>query len=435
MKPVLYWVLFLFPLLNNAQSSKDLMPLSVGDKVPYLKFKNVLNAPYTTTNLVPQKGKLLLLDFWFIHCGSCIAEFPKMDSLQSQFKDQVELLFATVDESDTEIALRDFFNKKKSPSGAKYSFPVTREVGQLNKLFPHLSNPHTVWIYNGKVIAITSALEVNAHNIQAMLKDPNYYLPRKEDQMDFDFKVPLLQGGNGANYSSLISRSTFVRYIKGISGTSASNTIENGRARRWVFTNQPILGLYRYAYPSLPPNRVFLEDNLNSSLILPKTLDSALKVNNMFNYELIMPGNPSSEVRNKKMRQDLDIQFGLKSRIDTRSVPCFALIKLKDSIGGYYLNTKKVPEGFSRNEEGIYSLSELGFSSLIYELNAQVTGRNLNPIVIDETNYTGKVDMELNVKNIRDIDSLKTVLKPYGFDIIPVVRELELLVISKSKIQ
>ena len=94
-----------------------------------------------------------------------------------------------------------------------------------------------------------------------------------------------------------------------------------------------------------------------------------------------------------------------------------------------------MPEGFSRNEEGIYSLSELGFSSLIYELNAQVTGRNLNPIVIDETNYTGKVDMELNVKNIRDIDSLKTVLKPYGFDIIPVVRELELLVISKSKIQ
>lgn len=61
-----------------------------GQQLPKFNFidleGNVYN-PETT------KGKTLVLNSWFIHCTSCVAEMPKLNELVKQFADRKDILF------------------------------------------------------------------------------------------------------------------------------------------------------------------------------------------------------------------------------------------------------------------------------------------------------------------------------------------------------
>ena len=57
----------------------EIKPLKIGDKVPDIEFKNIINYKSKTARLSDFKGKLVILDFWGTWCTSCIAAFPKME--------------------------------------------------------------------------------------------------------------------------------------------------------------------------------------------------------------------------------------------------------------------------------------------------------------------------------------------------------------------
>ncbi|WP_372490048.1 TlpA family protein disulfide reductase [Chitinophaga sedimenti] len=63
-----------------------------GLQTPNLKWHTVVNHPSPTLDLSQYRGKIVILDFWNTYCGACIKQFPKMDSIQEKYKDDLKIV-------------------------------------------------------------------------------------------------------------------------------------------------------------------------------------------------------------------------------------------------------------------------------------------------------------------------------------------------------
>jgi len=133
------------------------------------------------------------------------------------------------------------------------------------------------------------------------------------------------------------------------------------------------------------------------------------------------------------MRRDLDRQFNLCSRVEKRKINCYALVRTGSSDTAFKARGNKTSNGIVSTGTGIHSLYNQPMSVLINALNNQVPGEPLHPVVLDETGYSALIDMDITVTDIQDIPSMKIALKPYGLDIIPVIREVSMLIISAAR--
>lgn len=431
MKIVYCLILLLCPIWNRAQSSIALTPLSIGDKVPDIKFNEVLNAPYTATSLATSADKLLLVDFWATWCSSCIKEFPKLDSLQSQFKYRLQILLVNNPKSgDDAKKILTLFEKKRNPAGKKFDLPVIFNDVKLGQLFPHRSIPHTVWIYDGKVKAITAAYEVTAANIEAVLHDLPVAMDYKFEQPDFDSKNPLLENGNGGDASALLSRSLFTHYLEGAGAAIGQSLMPDSLHKRRFYINQPLLRLYAFAFPDIIPNRMIIDEAVLPDLI-SSNHNRQWKLGHYFSYEQVMPVSASRESMLLMLQQDLDRQFNLSSHIEKRTINCYALVSIPNADIHQLTNTTLSGKGLIKNDQENWNLVNEPLSVLVAQLNMQYCGKPLQPIILDETGYAESVNLDLKCKDLYNMAELKMALLPYGLDIIPCKRLLPMLVLSK----
>jgi len=178
-KLTLMSVIPLVCILVNAQPPA-LKPLSVGDTVPEVVMPYMYNYPSTSLKISDLKGKLVILDFWAIWCHGCLQDIAKLDSLQKEFQNQIQIVLVNdVGERDT-LANKQktiaFIDKLKSESANSFSLPSSlKRIESLEKLFPHVFIPHYVWLSgDGKVIGFTNSEQVNRINITKILKgQPN----------------------------------------------------------------------------------------------------------------------------------------------------------------------------------------------------------------------------------------------------------------------
>lgn len=433
MKLLIFFVLFLCPYKNFAQKPKQRTPLNIGDSVPDLVFRNVMNVPYSKTSLNSNPDKLLLVDMWATWCTSCIAAFPKADSLQNFYRDRIQFLLLNTSTDDNEQKIRALFKKLKSPEGQHYNFPIVWDTsGRMDKLFPHRAVPHVVWIYKKKVVAISHSYDVTKNNIESVLSGIPIRIPKKWEQFDFNREIPLLEAGNGGSMASLISKTVFTKYLEGAPNSIGIYTSKDSLSKRQVVMNNSILKLYFIAYSPFPFNRIVLEDGLSEILLRYNTADSAEKARNFYCYELTVPINTRLEDIRKKMKRDLDEQFHLRSSIEKRKVSCYALVKNADSIKS--IGSLNYPLSIPIDGQSEFRWINQPISYFLDALNSQALGKTLNnPVILNETGYSGNVNIDLQIKKLQDIQSLKDALRHYGLDLIPVQREMDMLVISKSK--
>lgn len=434
MKKYLCWtVILLLGSYNSPAQNKATKPevneITIGQSLPPLTIRNIINSKTSVSNTRDYKGKMLILDFWATWCTPCVAKMPKMDSIQKQFSKEIQILPVTY-QSKAEV-------EKLMSKSAKFktvSLPFVTGDNILRRLFPHKELPHYVWVNeSGQVIAITGIEQITADTIRMMLNKSIASLKTKKDELkDFDREKGVLFQDLGFVERDVKYQSLFTDFKEGLSPRMDIINDEKKKTRKISVLNGWVKFLFRIAWS---------DDThlLNESAILLEVKDTAritstesgdkfrewLK-DNSWTYELIVPDHLSGKLF-QIMRNDMRNFFpqydaGLERKVRR----CLVLErisgddKIKSRGGKPLVNID--PFG------AVLTNSKLGY--LVAQLNHYLQNSNLP--VIDATEYTEPIDLILDT-NITNVDSLRKSLQKYDLDLIEKDYEIEVLVIKDNK--
>jgi thiol-disulfide isomerase/thioredoxin len=182
-------LLGLLCLYFSANAQNNVLPvIKIGEKMPDVPLTHVMNARYKNARLSDFKGKLILLDFWDVWCGSCIAGFPELDSLQRVFPSQLQIFL--VNQHDSEKQIKLLFNRLNLWSALRIKVPIVYQDTLFARYFKFLSIPSCAWISpDGRLIGFTDKDQVTAANIQRMINGEKVDLPLKDDYAVKPFKL------------------------------------------------------------------------------------------------------------------------------------------------------------------------------------------------------------------------------------------------------
>jgi len=419
--------------------------LNIGDNVPNVKLRNVRNYPSKEVNISDFRGKLLILDFWAVNCGPCIAAFPHMQELQHQFGNKIQILLVTdnpIDQVDKLAERVAIVRETRLP------FVLANEA--LYKLFPHTSEPYHVWIdEKGKVIVNTSGYNTTSETVSAYLKKKAINFSQRDDCTDWtDEKYrSLLQEGNGRQIRYVNSSSFLMNYLPCIKISSSGPITDSitGKIIGWKDINAQLKALYGEAYrgtcpefgrlQSYPPDRIILDIPDAESYLQPR--DSSKmddwKKHAFFCYESRIPSvqhwkrsQDSLFMRLREiMREDLNLYL-FKAVPEKRTLKCWILIKTEEVDN---LKSKGGDNNAELTDKKVI-LRNLDLSTLVGFISTENESINTPPL-LNETNVKYQVDMILNC-SLRDIPSLKRELSKYGLDLIEAEREVNVLVLSQN---
>jgi peroxiredoxin len=106
------------------------------------------------------KGKILVLNTWFINCQSCVAEMPKLNSLVKKFKDRKDVLFLGLAlDSSQKLSM---FSKRTDFS---YQIIPAQENYIQNILKLNMYPTHLIVGRNGKILKVTNENNAIEENI------------------------------------------------------------------------------------------------------------------------------------------------------------------------------------------------------------------------------------------------------------------------------
>jgi len=401
----------------------------IGDPVPNLSFETVLYHSSSTARLSDFKGKLIILDFWATWCASCLHAFPKMDSLQNIFKDQLKIILVNCKSTNDDLErVQAFFTRWQSRTGKPLSLTTIVSDTITEKLFPHQVIPHYVWIdKNGKVLAITSSEEVTADNIRSVIAGGHPAITMKKDQ---DQGRPLFSSED-LPLSGLKGYSVLVKgWFEGLPSGSKIREREGvvcGRA----MTNTSLLDMYRTIAGEIDPSAgskrfmVFTDDS--SGLFAPdggtEPRDSWYK-DHAFSLDVIVPIENASHLY-ERMLSVLNESSGYSGKFEKRKMKCWRLIA--DSTGQLKTAGGKPMNRLWDKEKP--SLTSSNLSVLANYLNNLPAVKEL---VVNGTGFTANVDLQFDGP-FSDWSSIRKNLSRYGLRLQREERVIKVFVIRKDK--
>ncbi|WP_276346246.1 redoxin domain-containing protein [Daejeonella sp. JGW-45] len=398
--------------------------LKIGDKVPDLTINNILNYKTSSAKLSDFNGKLLILDFWATWCGACIQSFPKMESLQAEFKDKLQVLLVSSDGSEKNEA---FFTKRKASTGKAFTLPRVDGDQSLKQLFPYKLLPHYVWIADGKVKAITSSYEVSKESIRAMLNSD----VRLVTKTDINLEMPLYLSDK-APADRLEHYSIFLKgFTEGL-GSSNRYRKENGSVYSWMSTNSTLLWFYNHIASKLfsemgesfVSNRVIVEtrDSARLYYTADRAKSPAWRNANLYSYELLVPLHDTARLY-KYALEDLNRYTDFTMQIEKRRVKCLLLERSKN---GLLTTTGQSPSVKKVDDTMVFS--NTGLIDLIIRMNGEL---GMKVPVLDRTGYSGKMDMKIRPA-WNNLPLLNAELARYGLVLRDSEEELLMMIIKEK---
>lgn len=423
-----------------ASSLATVKSLHIGDRVPDIEFKT-LNHSKKSIKLSDFKGKLVILDFWATWCGSCVASFPKLDSLQSKFKDRVQVLLVNSILTGDNINDIDGFFKKRKVKGKPIHLITAVNDSAALKLFPHSTVPHYVLISpDGRVEAITVSEEISGINIQKILDGKNFDFIEKRDFVEGS---PLYLGKKEVNLNEFEQWSLFKRgKIEGVLEEQHSRGI-----RGWAWRNYAILDIIKRAIWGIgattkdlkfgeDERRLIFEVNnfeqlqWSSKMEMSKSKDEkeAWEKQYLYTYDILVPESEAiadNAAPFKQMLQDINRYSNYLINVEKRNVKCLILVRTSQidrikSTGGKQLETYGEKKLVLSN----YPLSRLS-ANLMFRPQLKQT---FSIPFFDETGYTGNIDIAFQT-NPQNLNELKKELQNYDLDLIEAEREIDMFVI------
>lgn len=401
--------------------------LQVGDRLPDVRLSGVMDYTSPTVSLSDFRGKLLILDFWASWCGPCVKMLPVLDSLQRQFDGKVQILSVTY-QSEKEI--RSFFSKYDRRNPKRIGVPGVTGDTTLSRLFEYNAVPHYVWIDGSGVIrAITGMQELTGGNITKMLSGTVPVMAQKADEKRIPYSPywPLMLDGNGGDGSNMLYHSLFTGYTPGIGfghsilrdSTSHFRITVRNCERAWFFKIAHAVN----GVPFSETNTILHvrdKGRLTSSLV-GGPYEKWLQSGNGYCYELAV-GLDQEKQAFKLMQRDLELFFPeYSSAIEKRDTACLALKRISTARALASSGGKTVLD------LGPYEwkVSNASVAQIVRRLNYF---QRLNTMIVDQTGFTGKIDMLL-AAGWSDPKALNSELAKYGFVLEPVQAPIQVLVI------
>lgn len=321
--------------------------LTIGDKVPSILVPGIINSDKSSVNLADFKDRLLIIDFWGTFCSSCVAALPGMQALQTQFGNKIKILPVTFEEKAMVTAFL-----KKNKGTRDVVIPTVTGDRILSSYFSYQYVCHEVWIYKGKVVALTYMDYVTADNIQFILDGKkNNWLVKDDFRPVFKLDKPLLEL-NENQYVDKVSPyyyEALFGYRENPPIGKMEGTVRDSirHTRRDYFFNYPI----KYAYYTLlvkantPPGQ-------KSTLPSPYPLRAIVETRNKsrfeereeskdyediwfrkthFCFEAVSADTGQTEQQQAlKLIGDLDHLLGMHGRYETRKMKCLVLVRTSD---------------------------------------------------------------------------------------------------------
>ncbi|QIH32841.1 TlpA disulfide reductase family protein [Sphingobacterium sp. DR205] len=152
--------------------------LKISAAVPDMPAMEILNFSGTKVDLDDYKDKVLILDFWDTSCATCIQLMPHVKEVQKEVGDKAQIFAVTWQSKEL---ITEFYKKNKYLKEKNAYLPTIVSDSLLKKYFPYQGVPHTVFIYMGKVKAITYPDYIKSKFIDELIANEKLDIPVKDD--------------------------------------------------------------------------------------------------------------------------------------------------------------------------------------------------------------------------------------------------------------
>lgn len=431
--------IFFFPVLIcfqlEAQIRRD---LTVGDRLPDIELKYILNSPHSIKSIKTShfKRKAFLLYFWAPWCAPCLKTFPKLDSLQLRFKDRLQILSITKESRG--FSSKVLTNVRNTIDDSPMTIVV--EDSSFHRFFNPRVIPHCVWVDSEGIIrAVTGAEDVTEGNIRKLTMGEPLTLKTKTDSIQIEGNKPLFASHQvKVSADEMLYNSVLTKYVQGV-GAAAK------RGDNWIScTGHSISRLYQIAFGKfqlafLSKSRTVLrgftsvEDSLMVGYFSPtsKKAWDEKKYQHIYNYELIVTDSFFQKQLFQLMQQELNRYFaskGIEGKLEKTKVKTLGLVRIS--------NVDKIRSkgGARKTEHGksYIKITNMPLQHLVATLQVLYPKEGQLPIT-DETNYKMRVDLTIEA-DPTNIDQLNAELQKYDLKLIEMEKEIDILVITKRQV-
>lgn len=396
-----------------------------GKPIPDFRLTDVRYYSSSDLDRRSSKGKWVILDFFSKGCSACFASFPKVNKLNEQFKDKLDIILVGKRSGNDDI--EEIFEKFRVRQHLK--LPVAFD-SLLFKRWEITGVPYVVWIDNdGIVKAITGSQDLTAENIESFLmNEPFRYLDLslqsgREVTRAHDIYRPLTINEHGEEEPGVLYRSLFSAFnpaTRQLVLRSIDCLVVDGIAKnegRFEICGATMEMLYEFAYSGAENNMLF-----NHGLVYPFPLlnvkdPSAFEYDftsgkNLYNYSMVVPIQKATRAYLMEvMQRDLKNYFGYEVSVEPRRVPYWALTKSEKNRNKIKTASDTI-EIMDGSHAG-YDLKNISIARLI----RIVSGYHQNePPIIDETGIDYLVDVHIDAI-MTDLTAIKMALETQGFSL------------------
>jgi uncharacterized protein (TIGR03435 family) len=420
-----------------AQSHVDTLSNSipeVGMQLPDFQLNHVTHFKKSKVTNQDFRGKWLILDFWFMHCSSCIHNLFKISELHIEFNKQVTFLMVGVNDHKNGKNVEQFYEKlrlkRKLNQPSAYDSVLVRKWGIQ-------AMPHIIIVDpSGVVRVITDGRDMTNKKIGDLIND---------QEVSFNQIATLSRTTNKLAQTEIIQTKKNLVSYSSISlwdnepvsgGLEVDHWIKAPvriKEKGYYFSGVSLNHLYNYAYRG-QNYWDFTDPRHNKIYALPllEIKDSSAWHNEkLYNYDLIFPPqNVPKEELMAIMQADLRRAFGYEAIVESRSMPVWKLIATPKALKN--LSTKEGQQRYASPSPHIlgYTLINWPKEYLMASICFYFKDKYTIPFV-DETGFSGNFDFSLEA-DMTDFNDVKKALQKQGLDLIKGTRIMEVLVIKDS---
>jgi thiol-disulfide isomerase/thioredoxin len=442
----LQMLLFCLSALVNAegQGTSTKVSLHIGDKMPDVSF-SLKNFSKPAVRFSEFKDKVVILDFWFGACLGCIEAFPKMEQLQEEFKDRLQIIMVNFQSQKT-IDSTFEMHRRKSTLYRNPTLPSVVSDTLFHQLFSFAYYPHLVWIDSkGIVRAFTNPEDVTEKNIRLLMEQNRVQMDMKLDDLHFDKKQAVLPQFFSYFPSHVKYYSAIMSYVDGVRNVGFQYVVDSATgAVKILMQNGSLLDLLGFAlskgvygdpyqFPMFDfGKRVELHIRDSSKWFFQEKAGlSRLQWEQLhcYSYEAVEPLDARPKLYDL-MLFDLQKFFRFSYRIEKKEMECLALVrtskedKIRSKEGkALRLNDPRV----DMNKLQFYAAKTEWIANAIAQANKEAVFT-----FTDETGYNDRVDIEIDKKVMSDLPALRRELARYDLDLVRERKSFDVVVIFES---